>query len=46
MNADSVAETEVDSDKIAARYENGILHIVLPKREEVKPKPAKQIEIA
>ena len=32
----------VDSDKIEASYDNGILKIVLPKKEEVK---AKQIEI-
>ncbi len=32
----------VDSDKIEASYDNGVLKIVLPKKEEVK---AKQIEI-
>ncbi|GAF05665.1 Hsp20/alpha crystallin family protein [Saccharicrinis fermentans] len=41
----SVPENIVDPEKIRASYENGILHITLPKREEVKPKPAKQIEI-
>lgn len=41
----TVAETVIDSAKIAANYESGILHIELPKREEVKPKPAKQIMI-
>lgn len=35
----------VDSDKISARYENGILRIVMPKKEEAKPKPPKAIEI-
>ncbi|MDD3744520.1 MAG: Hsp20/alpha crystallin family protein [Lentimicrobiaceae bacterium] len=35
----------VDNEKIAARYENGILKIYIPKREEAKPKPLKQIEI-
>ena len=25
--------------------DNGILHITLPKREEIKPKPAKEIKI-
>ncbi|MGB3780644.1 MAG: Hsp20/alpha crystallin family protein [Tunicatimonas sp.] len=39
-------ENAVDGDKIAARYEAGILHLALPKREEVKPKPARLIEIA
>ena len=35
----------VDNDKIEAKYENGILKLNIPKREEAKPKPAKQIEI-
>ncbi len=35
----------VDSDKIKATYTDGILKVVIPKREEAKPKPAKQIEI-
>ena len=35
----------VDNDKIEAKYENGILKLNIPKREESKPKPAKQIEI-
>ena len=38
-------ENTVDGDKIEARYEAGILHLTLPKREEVKPKPARMIEI-
>ncbi len=33
---------EVDSDKIEATYKQGVLKIVLPKKEEAKPK---QIEI-
>ena len=41
----TVSENMVKADKISANYENGILHITLPKREEVKPKPAKQIQI-
>lgn len=41
----TIAENVVDAEKIAANYENGILHINLPKREEVKPKPAKVIQI-
>jgi len=41
----TVAETVIDSEKISANYESGILHITLPKREEVKPKPAKEIKI-
>lgn len=34
-----------DSDKIKATYVDGILKVVIPKREEARPKPAKQIEI-
>jgi HSP20 family protein len=35
-----------DSEKIGATYENGILRIVIPKKEEARPKPARQISIA
>lgn len=35
----------VENDKIAAKYENGILKISIPKKEEAKPRPARQIEI-
>ena len=42
----NVPENVVNSDKIAAKYNNGILHVALPKREEIKPKPAKQIKIS
>jgi HSP20 family protein len=35
----------VDSDKISAHYKDGVLHVDIPKREEAKPKPAKQIAI-
>lgn len=41
----SLPEGTVDGDKIAAKYTDGILVITLPKREEVKPKPAREIEI-
>lgn len=34
-----------DGDKISATYENGILCIGIPKKEEAKPKPLRQIEI-
>jgi HSP20 family protein len=36
----------VDADKISAKYENGILSIAIPKKEEAKPKPTKQISIS
>ena len=36
----------VDADKIKASYNNGILNVNVPKREEAKPKPAKEIKIS
>jgi HSP20 family protein len=36
----------VDADKISAKYENGVLSLEIPKKEEVKPKPVKQISIS
>jgi len=36
----------VEMDKIKASYEDGILKINIPKKEEAKPKPAKKIAIA
>lgn len=36
----------VDGEKIKANYENGILNVVLPKKEEAKPKPARTIKIS
>jgi HSP20 family protein len=35
-----------DSDKIEAKYDNGILTVSVPKKEEARPKPAKQIAVA
>ncbi|WP_019989592.1 Hsp20/alpha crystallin family protein [Rudanella lutea] len=35
----------VDVDQIRATYTDGILSIEIPKREEAKPKPPRQIEI-
>ncbi len=34
-----------DGDKIAANYENGILLVSIPKKEEAKPRPSRKIEI-
>ncbi len=36
----------VEGDKIEATYKNGILSIVIPKKEEAKPKPARQIKVS
>ena len=35
----------VDSTKIVANYENGILNLSIPKKEEAKPLPARTIAI-
>ena len=35
----------IDGDQIQATYKDGILLLTLPKREELKPKPARAIEI-
>ncbi len=36
----------VDADKIEARYENGLLHLIIPKKEEAKQKPPRMIQIS
>ncbi len=36
----------VDIDKIEAKYENGLLHLLIPKKEEVKQKPPRLIQIS
>jgi HSP20 family protein len=36
----------VEAEKISAKYENGVLHIEIPKKEEARPKPVKQIAIS
>ncbi len=41
----TLPENVVDVDKVKASYHNGVLNISLPKREEVKPKPARTIKI-
>ncbi len=42
----TVPENTVNGDKISAKYNEGILNIVLPKREEVKPQPEREIKIS
>lgn len=41
----TLPEGTVDSDKIDAAYENGILKLALPKKEEVKAKAKRTISI-
>jgi HSP20 family protein len=36
----------VNLDTINASYEDGVLHVTLPKKEEALPKPKRLIEIA
>lgn len=36
----------VDGAKIDAKYEDGILRLILPKKQEALPKPKRMIEIA
>lgn len=42
----NIPENMVDADKINAKYSDGILHLSLPRRDEVKPKPSKEIKIS
>ncbi len=41
----TVSKQKVDETKIEANYQNGILNVLLPKREEIKVKPKRVIEI-
>lgn len=36
----------IEGEKINAKYNDGVLRIVIPKKEEAKNKPARQIQIA
>jgi HSP20 family protein len=38
--------TVVDESKIKAKYENGVLKVLIPKKEEAKALPPRQIRIA
>jgi HSP20 family protein len=42
----TLPEGHILTDKISAKYNDGILHIELPKRDEVKPQPPKSIKIS
>jgi HSP20 family protein len=41
----TLPESKVDGEKIEARYTDGILYITVPKKEEAKVKPPKQITV-
>jgi HSP20 family protein len=36
----------IDTEKIEALYENGILNLILPKKEEARTKPSRQIPVS
>lgn len=42
----TLPEDKVEGDKIAASYVDGILKVTVPKKEQAKVKPAKQIAIS
>jgi HSP20 family protein len=42
----SLPENKIRGDEISARYTDGILHVTVPKTEDAKVKPAKQIAIS
>jgi HSP20 family protein len=42
----TLPENKIEGEKIAARYTDGILYITVPKKEEAKVKPPKQISIS
>ena len=42
----TIPQDLVDGEKISAKYCDGLLCITLPKKEEVKPKPAREITIS
>lgn len=36
----------VDAEHIEAKYENGLLHLIIPKKEEAKQRPPRMIQIS
>jgi len=41
----SLPENRIEDGKVKASYQDGVLHIHLPKKEEAKPKPVRTIKI-
>ena len=41
----TLPQNVVDVEQIHAKYENGVLHLLIPKKEEAKQKPPRMIEI-
>ncbi|TLX74916.1 Hsp20/alpha crystallin family protein [Labilibacter sediminis] len=41
-----VPKQKIDDSAISAKYENGVLTVLLPKREEAKPKPVRNVKVA
>lgn len=41
----ALPQEKISGENISAKYENGILRILVPKREEAKVKPARQIQV-
>ena len=41
-----ILPSSVDGDKISASHKDGILNIIIPKREEAKLKPSREIKIS
>ena len=42
----SLPEAKVEGGKISAKYTDGILYVTVPKKEEAKVKPARQISVS
>ncbi len=41
----ALPQAKIQGEQIGAKYEDGILRITVPKREEAKMKPARQIQV-
>lgn len=41
----TLSKEVVDEDKIEAKYQNGVLYLTIPKKEEAKQKPPRRIQI-